>query len=93
MVIDGKHRTCYTTELTHEPFIEVELDRLTEVHTIRVIGDSVLPSLDISVDNQSCKLTNEGETEFSCDTFPTGKKIRFSAFGITDKQRVIKYHK
>ena len=39
----------------------------------------------MKVDGQNCKLLNLDEREFSCTDYPSGKKIRFTAFGHTGK--------
>ena len=74
------------SDYTFEPFIEVELDHLTEVHTIILAldEDEVVP-IDVKVDGQNCKLLNLDEREFSCTDYPSGRNIRFTAFGHTGK--------
>ena len=86
-LVDGKSRTCFVSEYTFEPYIEIELNQLTEVHTIRINGDN-LPPLDIKIDEQNCILLNEGITEFSCNTFPTGRVLRITAFDIEDELKL-----
>jgi hypothetical protein len=86
---DANQETCLKTIFTFEPFVEINLGRQIEVHTviIKPSRNSRVPALEVTVGDDLCQFTNAGDVNIRCLHFPKGRVSTGRTMGQTDSFR------
>ena len=89
ILTDGKDNTCFETEYTYEPFIDIDLGREIEVHSIHIFSQEDIPTLDVFIGDIQCVYDRATDrSKIVCENFPTGKSIRLKAFSLESRLKL-----